>query len=88
LNNAGVAARNAGLNVHLIGIEGDEGHIQFAREACATNGFAPDQVTLHHGIAAGTSGSALFPRQAQAGVAWGLEPIFDASDKQVAEALR
>ena len=26
--------------------EGDEGHLQFARDACAVNGFAPTQVTF------------------------------------------
>lgn len=82
LNNTGVAARTLGLEVTLIGVEGDEGHIQFAREACATNGFRPDQVTLHRGIAAGTGGVALFPRQAKAGLHWGLEPIFGASRGQ------
>jgi hypothetical protein len=79
LNNAGAAARRAGLAVQLIGVEGDEGHIGFAREACAINGFTPDQVTLRHGIAAPASGIALFPRQNQAGVKWGLEPVFNAS---------
>ena len=72
----------------LIGVEGDEGHIQFAREACATNGFRADQVTLHRGIAAGTGGVALFPRQAKAGLHWGLEPIFGASRGQQDKARR
>jgi hypothetical protein len=63
LNNAGAAARRAGLKVTLIGVEGDEGHIGFAKEACATNGFAPEQLHLHRGIAAGQSGFALFPKQ-------------------------
>lgn len=88
LNNAGTAARRAGLAVQLIGVEGDEGHIGFAREACATNGFTPDQVTLRHGIAAPADGIALFPRQNKAGVEWGLEPVFGASvaEKQAAIA--
>ena len=38
-----------------------KGTSEFAREACAANGFAPEQVTLHHGVAAGSSGIALFP---------------------------
>ena len=61
INNTGVAARRAGLEVHLIGIEGDADHVRFARQACATNGFAADQVTLLHGIAAPAGGTALFP---------------------------
>ncbi len=38
LNNAGVAARRAGLRVHLIAVEGNLGHI----------GFASDERSLHH----------------------------------------
>lgn len=82
LNNTGTAARRIGLTVHLIGIEGDIGHIGFAKEACAVNGFAPKEVVLHHGIAAAINGTALFPRQQQAGVDWGLEPIFGATQEQ------
>jgi hypothetical protein len=86
MNNTGVAARRAGLRVHLIGVEGDEGHIGFAREACETNGFTPDQVNLNRGIAAPSSGTALFPRQVQAGMEWGLQPIFGATAEQRAAA--
>lgn len=88
LNNTGVAARRAGLDVHLIGVEGDEGHIGFAHEACTTNGFREDQRSLHHGIAAAGSGFALFPRQKEAGMSWGLEPVFGASEEQRREAAR
>lgn len=66
----------------LIGIEGDEGHIGFAKEACAANGFSAEQVTLHYGIAAAVNGVALFPREEQAGVHWGLEPVFVADEAQ------
>src|SRR5690606_20735230 len=31
MNNCGVAARASGRRVHVIGIEGDEGHLAFAR---------------------------------------------------------
>jgi hypothetical protein len=82
MNNTGVAARRAGLNVHLIGVEGDEGHVAFAKMACAANGFEPHQVTLHRGIAAPTGGIALFPRQVQAGEQWGLEPLFAVTEQQ------
>ena len=72
MNNAGVAARRVGLDVHLIGIEGDEGHAAFAQEACAANGFTPKQVSVHRGIAAATSGIALFPRQGTVGPPLGI----------------
>lgn len=88
MNNTGVAARRAGLDVHLIGVEGDAGHVGFAHEATAANGFSPAQVTLRHGVAADSPGIALFPRQDIAGVAWGLEPIFGASDEMLAAAHR
>ena len=87
MNNTGVAARRRGHSVHLIGVEGDEGHIGFAHEACAANGFAPEQTTIIHGIAASREGIALFPRQERAGHQWELEPIFDASPSIRDEAL-
>jgi hypothetical protein len=82
MNNTGVAARRAGLDVNLIGVEGDEAHVAFAQEACAANGFALHQVTLRRGIAAPTGGIALFPREKQAGINWGSEPIFGATEEQ------
>lgn len=88
LNITGVAARRRKLDVHLIGVEGDPGHIAFAREATAANGFRPDQVSLHHGLAAASPGIALFPRQQQAGVSWGLEPIFNAGEAARTKALK
>ena len=87
MNNTGVAARNVGLDVHLIGVEGDDGHISFAHQAVAANGFLPSQVSIHHGVAAAGAGTALFPRQVQSGVSWGSEPIFGATDLQKANAL-
>jgi len=87
MNNTGVAARAAGCDVHLIGVEADEGHVAFAREACAINGFAPSRVTLHHAVAAAYSGAALFPRQETAGEEWGLEPAVDLSEAERADAV-
>lgn len=87
MNNTGVAARRAGRKVHLIGVEADEGHIGFAKESCATNGFSPSSVNLYHGIAAATSGTALFPRQDRASVCWGLEPVFGATEAQRQQAV-
>ena len=87
MNNTGVAARRTGRAVQLIGIEGDEGHIGFAEEACKINGFHSSEVVLHHGIAAAKPGTALFPHQ-QAGSSWGLEPIFNATDAQREQAVR
>lgn len=88
INNAGVAARNAGLIPTLIGVEGDEGHIAFAKSACDANGFCSEQITLYHGVAAAKSGFALFPRQRSAGEKYGLEPIFNATEADRKEAKR
>jgi FkbM family methyltransferase len=82
MNNMGAAARSTGRDIHVIGVEGDVGHIAFAHEALARNGFTPDQWTVVNGIAAGRHGVALFPRQDHAGASWGLEPVFGATDEQ------
>ena len=88
MNNTGVAARRTRRAVQLIGIEGDKGHLGFAREACEANGFRLSEITLHHGVAAAKSGTALFPHQGKAGSSWGLEPIFGATKAQLEHALR
>ncbi len=87
MNNTGVAARRTGRKAHAIGIEGDEGHLEFARESLAHNGFSQDEYTLHRGVAAATNGTALFPRQEYAGGKWGLEPVFGATQEQQDEAM-
>lgn len=87
MNNCGVAAKAAGLRVHLIGIEGDPGHLAFARESLETNGFEPGEYTLHHGIAGARRGIALFPRQDVPGANWGSEPILGATESERAAAL-
>lgn len=87
MNIAGMAARQRGKEIFLTGVEGDPGHIAFAKEALGTNGMAPADYRLVHGVAAGQSGIALFPRQHVPGVAWGLEPVFGASEEQAADAL-
>jgi len=82
MNNTGVAARRRGLDVRLVGVEGDPGHVDFAHQATGLNGFRPDQVTVHRAVAAATSGFALFPRQKRAGVSWGLKPVMGATAAQ------
>lgn len=88
LLNTGVAARNRGLAVDLIGAEGDEGHVKFARAACAENGFSPEQARILHGIVGPRTGHALFPRQDVPGASWGLTPTFDATPRQIADARK
>ncbi len=76
MTNTGVAAKRRGLAIRLIGVEGDEGHLAFAREALATNGIAAEEYALFRGAAGAAAGVALFPRQSQSGEDWGLEPEF------------
>lgn len=85
LNCTGVAARRAGLAVRLVGVEGDAGHLQFAHEALQTNGFAPEEYRLLHGVAAASAGTALFPNHA-AGLDWSLRPVFGAGRREIARA--
>lgn len=85
MNIAGAAARRAGKSVFLAGIEGDPSHICYAQEAMATNGFAPSQYLLHHGIAAAEAGVALFPKQD--GNQWGLAPVFGATVAEQEKAI-
>lgn len=86
MNNAGTAARLTGRSVHVIGVEGDQTHVEFAKETLARNGFEPNEITLVRGIAAGHAGVALFPIQGEEG-GWGSAPIFGASEQQVEEAV-
>ena len=79
MNITGVAARNTGRAVHVVGIEGDEGHVAFANETLALNGFDETNSKVVHGIAGPETGKALFPRQDHAGGTWGLEPVFNPS---------
>ena len=86
LLNTGVAARNRGLKIELIGAEGDEGHVAFANKACAENGFSNGDVRILHGVVGPKTGTALFPRQHVAGASWGLMPVFNATSPQIEQA--
>jgi cyclopropane fatty-acyl-phospholipid synthase-like methyltransferase len=85
--NTGVAARRSGREVEVIGIEGDAGHIAFARQVMELNGLDGDRSRLVHGVAAPRKGRALFPVADDPSATWGGEPLFDASEAQVAQAL-
>jgi hypothetical protein len=70
ITNMGVAARLRGLDVDLIGIEGDSSHLDNARRTLELNGFAEgNDFRLYHGIAGPQPGKAAFPREA--GESWG-----------------
>src|SRR5690606_36912115 len=77
-----------GLQIELIGIEGDSNHVEFAIEAMATNGFGPEQFRIIHGVATPQAGTALFPVVDNPGASWGSEPLLNATDLQVQEAVK
>jgi hypothetical protein len=80
--NTGVAAKARGLKRQLIGIEADEKHLHFAREAMAVNRISTDEYVLLEGIAASGPGWALFPKS-QAEDNWGNQPIFDVPESEI-----
>ena len=82
MNITGVTAKRKGLTIHLIGVEGDEGHIGFATESLSLNGFKSTEYSLYHGIAAAKSGVALFPKYEDPGANWGSAPKFDLRPKE------
>jgi hypothetical protein len=86
LNCTGAAARRLGLEVELIGVEGDSGHVQFAHESLDTNGFSGAEYRIIHGIAAARAGKALFPNAGTSGMDWGAQPVFGAGAAEVAIA--
>ena len=88
LNNTGAAARRRGLALDLIGIEGDDGHVHFALESLAVNGFSSNEFRVVHGVAAPRRSKALFPVVANSGEVWGSAPVFDASELQISKARR
>ena len=85
--NTATAARHRGLKVHAIGVEGDSAHLDFAREALATNGFAPGESTLLQGVVAARPGTALFPKPDREGKDYGSEPLFGLEGEALSRAL-
>lgn len=76
MNITGMAAKRRGLEVKLIGIEGDGKNLGLARETIAANGFDEKEYALLHVIAHARSGKAAFPQQAEEEENWGFEPVF------------
>lgn len=88
LVNMGTAARARGLDVTLIGIEGDAGHLSRAAEVLQMNGFTPGDYRLHHGIAGPRAGKAIFPDSKSETTGWGGEAIFFPDAATLARARR
>ena len=84
INNMGVAARAMDLKLDLIGIEADSDHLENARKTLELNGFAPDQYTLHHGVAGPRPGKAVFPKTTGDKISWGGKAVFYPSRRALA----
>jgi hypothetical protein len=87
LNITGLVAKRRGLDVRLIGVEGDAGHVSFAFQSLQENGFETVEYVIHHGIASAESGFALFPNEDKSGVDWGMEAIYDLSETDAERLL-
>jgi FkbM family methyltransferase len=83
----GVSARRRGLELTLVGVEGDRHNLDLARQTLAANAFSDTEVRLVHGIVGGRSGLAAFPQQDEGGGSWGLAPIFDSDAERYAAAV-
>ena len=77
--NTGVAAKRRGLNIKVIGVEGDPGHIRYLKEHCAVNGLSDDEFHVHAAVAGARYGTALFPKTEDASEGYGQEPLFFAT---------
>lgn len=86
--NTATAARHRGMRVHAMGVEGDTAHLAFAREALATNGFAPGESTLMEGVVAARAGTALFPKPDRHGRDYGSEPLFGLEGAELERVLK
>ena len=76
MTNMGVAARGLGLNVDLVGVEGEAQHLANASRTLELNGFTSDQFKLMHGVAGPKIGYAIFPKAGIADAGWGGEAVF------------
>lgn len=85
--NTGVVAKRRGLEIELIGVEGDPRHVELCQKTMASNNIAIGEYSVVRGIAAGSSGIALFPKRQGGEDNWGFEPIFGATEQQQAELV-
>ena len=85
LNNMGVVASRRGLEISLIGVEGDRTHLEFASRTLELNGLRKKDVRLVHGIAAERNGKAFFPVLSDTTEDWGGEAVFFPPDDQAAQ---
>ena len=84
LVNTIIAAKRLGLAAYGIGVEGDEGHVEFLREHCENNGVEKSEYEVRKVVAGAKSGVALFPVMADSSKSYGQEPQFFSSRRAAA----
>ncbi len=85
MNNLGVAAKFSGRKIKLYGIEADDGHLRFARQALSDNKISGDEFDLVSGIAGKAASIVLFPK-IESGIDWGGTAIFSPSKQQLKDS--
>lgn len=80
--NTAVAAKRRGMSVAAIGVEGDQKHIGFMKRHCVANGLSEAEFAADEAVA-GTSGGAAFPVYDDAGNAYGQEPRFFETEREL-----
>jgi len=85
---SGLVAKQRGMSVKLYGIEGDKKHIAWAKESMANNGFLEKEYNIIEGVASANYGTALFPIMDKGMIHYGLEPVFNASESDIKNAIQ
>jgi FkbM family methyltransferase len=86
--NAGKAAKRTGRTINLIGVEAVQEFVSTAQRHLKVNNFLESEYTVHLGIAAAAAGSVFFPRKEAEAVNFGLAPVFNPTEIEVADILR
>jgi FkbM family methyltransferase len=86
--NAGKAAKRTGRTINLIGVEAVQEFVSTAQRHLTVNNFLESEYTVHLGIAAAAAGSVFFPRKEAEAVNFGLAPVFNPTEIEVADILK
>jgi len=74
-------ARRKGItNVHLIGVEGDKGHMKFMEQNFIDNGIDPTKHSLIFGVVGTSDGLARFPKIDSSQADYGSAAVYDDTD--------
>jgi len=87
-NICGRAAKMRGLEVMLLGVEGDKNHVEVSEKILMANCFEKKEYKVIHGIVANRGNMALFQKTESSTIDWGKEPIFDDEGKVFEQAKK